>query len=124
MRWRGFALLAGGLLLSPAGGRASSPGEQPGGAGGKEGYPSFQGRVIETFDVGRYTYLRVETPDETIWAAAPGREIRVGRPVRLGDCAPMADFHSTHLQRTFELIYFCSSLRAEEPEASRAPPTN
>lgn len=110
MKRTGRVMLAWGLLLWSSGGQAIPPGQHPGLDGEPIDYPAFEGRVVETFDVDRYTYLRVETSGETIWAAAPGTALQVDDRVYLSGCAPMVGFRSARLQRTFELIYFCSSL--------------
>src|SRR5580765_2303967 len=42
---------------------------------------SFSGKVIETMNAGGYTYVRVESGTNKIWAAAPKTEAKVGDTV-------------------------------------------
>jgi hypothetical protein len=67
---------------------------------------SMSGEVVETMDSGGYTYVHVDCGDETIWAAAPQREVAVGSEVTIATVMPMKDFHSDKLDRTFDVVYF------------------
>lgn len=64
------------------------------------------GVVTETMEAGNYTYVQVDLGDHEIWAAAPRFEVAVGDTVTMPPGAPMKDFHSDTLDRTFETIYF------------------
>lgn len=66
----------------------------------------LEGKVAETFDVGMYTYLRLETPKGEQWAAVPKTKVAVGDQVTVQQAMPMRKFHSPTLNRDFELIYF------------------
>jgi hypothetical protein len=78
------------------------------------------GSVLETMDSGGYTYVRVDTGDEEIWAAAGQFEIAVGDRVTFPLETPMQGFHSNTLDRDFDLIYFASFIvpEGEMPAAS------
>jgi hypothetical protein len=80
------------------------------------------GEVLETIDAGRYTYIQVDTGEEKIWAAAPRFAVKVGDSVRLPRGAPMQDYHSKTLNRTFEQIYFVGSVMVEGAVATPLPP--
>lgn len=69
----------------------------------------IEGSVLEMVDVPGYTYVRVETEGETVWAAAPSVPVQVGDTVSFATSMPMQNFFSKSLQREFELIYFVDS---------------
>jgi hypothetical protein len=71
------------------------------------------GAVLETMNSGGYTYVRVDTGDEEIWAAAGEFETAVGDRVVFPRETPMQDFHSNTLDRDFPLIYFASFIAPE-----------
>lgn len=81
------------------------------------GSATASGTVVETMDAANYTYVRVETADGEIWAAATRFEVAVGDSVVVPLEMPMQDFHSESLDRTFPLIYF-TSLILKEGEAA------
>lgn len=66
------------------------------------------GKVIETMNAGRYTYVQVDLGDEKIWAAAPQFQVEVGDEVILPEGAMMVDHYSKTLDRTFDVVYFVS----------------
>ena len=70
----------------------------------------ISGKVTETMDSGGYTYVQVESDGETFWAAAPQFEVEVGQEVVVPDEMPMYNYHSSTLDRTFEMIYFAASI--------------
>jgi hypothetical protein len=70
------------------------------GAGG------FSGTVIETTNAASYTYMRLDTGKERIWAAAPQFPVKVGEKVSFSDGMPMKDFESKTLNRKFDVVYF------------------
>jgi len=77
------------------------------------------GTVVETMDAASYTYVKVDTGSEEIWAAAAQFEVAVGDRVVVPLEMPMQGFHSDSLNRDFELIYFASSI-VHEGAASAA----
>jgi hypothetical protein len=64
------------------------------------------GVVKETMNSGGYTYVLVETAEETFWAAAPEFTVSVGATVSVPEGMPMQNYHSSTLDRDFELLYF------------------
>jgi hypothetical protein len=78
------------------------------------------GEVLETMDAGNYTYVRVNTGSEEMWVAAPRFEVAVGSRVTFPPGAPMADFHSASMDRTFELIYFVEQIVPEGAQLASA----
>lgn len=105
-----------GVLLIPGllGARPRPPVSPHGEEDPAHAFVVLEGPVLETIQVDRYVYVRVEVRGEPVWSAAPAASIGKGDRVRLGDCAPMVGFHSNRLRRTFDLIYFCSSLERLE----------
>jgi hypothetical protein len=77
----------------------------------------LSGTVLETIDADPYTYVKVDTGDDQIWAAAPRCEAAIGEQVSVSTAMPMSSFHSNTLDRDFELIYFVGSLSTEQQPA-------
>lgn len=113
-------------ILFAAGGQTSpvEPAPDPPSAPdfGVEQGSAARGRVVETMNAAGYTYVRVDTGEREIWAAAPAFEVRVGDTVVLGDGLPMVDFYSNALQRSFERIYFVGDVGVVGAEGDPAPP--
>lgn len=80
------------------------------------------GTVVETMNAGNYTYVRVNTNDGEIWAAATRFDVTVGETVVVPLEMPMQDFHSDTLDRTFPLVYFTSQIMREGEETSSVMP--
>ncbi len=70
----------------------------------------FSGAVIETMNSGGYTYVKIDTGSEKIWAAATEFQVKVGDKVTFAQGVPMKNYHSKTLERTFELVYFVSDI--------------
>ncbi len=75
--------------------------------------PTVSGVVLETMDASSYTYVRVDTGDGEVWAAAPTFEVSVGETVVVPLEMPMEDFHSEVLDRDFDVVYFASTIGRE-----------
>lgn len=76
------------------------------------------GKVIETMNAGGYTYVRVKTPTENIWAACSPVAVKVGDSVTVPKGAIMENFKSTVLNRTFDEIYFVGHIAVNGKEAA------
>ena len=83
----------------------------------------FTGKVVETMNAGRYTYVRVENGTNTVWAAAPEFPVKVGDEVMVPKGIPMKDFKSKELDRVFPDIAFVGGVRVngEFPKALLPP---
>lgn len=68
------------------------------------------GKVVETMNSSGYTYVRVDTGREEIWAAAPETAVKVGDMIATAPGMPMKDFESEPLQRTFDMVYFVPAI--------------
>ena len=78
--------------------------EIPVGAGHK-------GTVISTVDSNGYTYVEVNEKGEKEWLAVLATKVKVGDTVEFPDSAPMINFKSKSLKRTFDKIYFSPGIR-------------
>lgn len=81
---------------------------------------ALSGKVLETMDASRYTYVMVDTGKDKIWAAAPTFKVKVGDSVATTDGMLMRDFKSAALKRKFDEIYLCGSIRVQGAEAGTA----
>jgi len=77
------------------------------------GLMTVSGKVVETMDAATYTYVKVDTGQDELWAASGRFEIEVGDTVTVSLETPMENFHSDTLDRTFPLIYFASRILRE-----------
>ncbi len=68
------------------------------------------GTVLETMNVGGYTYLQVDTGKVQQWVAIPEAKVKAGDKVSYHDGMAMPNFTSKSLNRTFESIIFSSGL--------------
>ena len=67
----------------------------------------IKGEVLETFDVTRYTYIRLQSDaGEELWAAVLKTPLEVGQPVEIVQSVVMKNFESKTLKRTFPSIIF------------------
>jgi hypothetical protein len=122
-------IIAALLILTPGVGCKDEPGEfaemspatQPTAAHAATG--QHTGTVVEFINAGIYTYVRVNTGDNRIWAAAPAFQVKVGDTVVIPQGSPMRNFHSKTLDRTFELVYFVGSITTvgSEPAGTKLP---
>ncbi len=76
------------------------------------------GKVVETFNGGGYTYLRIATSSGEQWAAVRETKIAKGDTVTVDTQMTMENFESTSLGRTFDRIAFGS---IADPSAAATP---
>lgn len=100
----GLWVLASGASLAAV--TTNAPGTGPVEQTGRSG------TVVETMDAASYTYVRIDTGREKIWAAAPQFPVKVGDKVTIPSGVPMPNYHSKTLNRTFETILFVESITA------------
>jgi hypothetical protein len=74
---------------------------------------TISGPVMETMDAGTYTYVRVKSGSNEVWAATSRFPVKVGDRVTVPLEMPMRDFHSKSLDRDFPVIYFASAIARE-----------
>ncbi len=73
------------------------------------------GSVVETFDAGGFTYMRLNNGNEQFWAAGPLTQLQPGMMVAISAPMAMKDFHSKNLDRDFDLIYFTDTIITDVP---------
>jgi hypothetical protein len=67
---------------------------------------SVSGKVVETIDSGRYTYVRLENNGKEIWVAVYKVKVVVGENVSFKPGIEMVNFESKTLKRKFDKIIF------------------
>jgi hypothetical protein len=83
---------------------------------------SLKGKVLERLDAPPYSYLRILSGKEEVWAAVPKAEVNKGAEVTVLNAMPMADFESKSLKRKFAVVYFGTLEGAAAPAAPGTPP--
>jgi hypothetical protein len=84
--------------------------------------PTVTGTVVETMEAASYTYVKVDTGKEQVWAAASHFDVKVGDRVVVPLEMAMENFHSQTLKRDFPLIYFVSAITREGEQGQPAMP--
>ena len=93
---------------------AMPPGMMPPGAPSGGEQVVITGKVLETIDASRYTYIRIQRDSgEEIWTAVPQIQLEVGAPVEVVQSIVMKDFESKTLNRVFPSVVF-GVLRGQE----------
>jgi hypothetical protein len=80
--------------------------------------PPVSGRVVETMDSGRYSYVCLEENDKKIWVAVYKMKIIVGQSMSFKPGVEMVNFESTTLKRKFDKIIF--STGPMDPEGTKS----
>jgi hypothetical protein len=83
-----------------------------------KGATGITGKVVETIKAARYTYVRVDTGLEKVWAATPEFQGKVGDMVVVPKGLAMPNYHSETLNRDFDMVYFVGAIRVEGKEQS------
>ena len=68
------------------------------------------GTVIESMNSAGYSYIQVEEKGTRVWLAAPESVVEAGQLIRWNSAAPMKNFNSPSLNRSFDEIYFVSGI--------------
>jgi len=110
--------------------RTAPPGAVPGQAGLPGGMAPPEapvlglrkGKVASTMSAAGYTYVEVAEQGKKIWVAVMGIKVKKGDEVEFPDSAPMENFHSKSLNRTFDQIIFAPAMRVNgQMQAAKAP---
>ena len=72
----------------------------------------ISGTVVQTMNASGYTYVLLEKDGTQSWCAMPETEIKVGEDIAVAPGAPMYNFNSRTLNKTFDTIYFTSGVVA------------
>jgi hypothetical protein len=86
----------------------------------------IKGKVLETMDVGGYTYLQVDDDQGPAWVAIPQTKVEKGQEVSVTTGMEMLNFESKTLGRTFDSIIFAGGIdggktAASGPSSAAAP---
>ena len=107
------AALALSLLLPLAG--CSKSADEPAAENAAVATPvppgMVRGEVLETMNSGGYTYVFMDTGEDQRWVAALETPVAVGDIVQTDQGMAMNGFTSQTLDRTFNVVYFVSSLQ-------------
>ncbi|HEY0139966.1 MAG TPA: nucleotide-binding protein [Thermoanaerobaculia bacterium] len=87
---------------------ASAPPAQPKGnvPGVSASASQLTGKVVETYDAGGYTYVKVDAGGEPRWAAVAQTDVKRGETVTINAQMTVDDFESKTLGRKFDRIIF------------------
>ncbi len=84
----------------------------------QEPLAEITGTVTETMNSGGYTYVQIDTGSKKIWAAGPEVSVKKGDKVSIPDGIAMQNYHSKTLDRTFDTVYFVSSIAVHGAEGN------
>lgn len=106
-----FLTMAVSQALAFPGATAGQPAGAPAGAPATAAQAvAAKGKIVETMDVGSYTYVCVENEGQKQWAAIPTTVVKVGETVELKPGMVMRNFASKSLNRTFDTIIFSQGI--------------
>ncbi len=121
--WAGALLLMGacdrknGPQAGQPAGTAAAPQTPPG-----ADFPGGVGKVLESMPSGGYTYVHLDMNGRKVWVAGPQTPVNVGDRVAVSPGTPMRGFKSATLDRTFDIIYFVSSIKVGDAPATAGAP--
>ncbi|MEH6470944.1 MAG: hypothetical protein V7752_06800 [Halopseudomonas sp.] len=73
-----------------------------------------QGKVLQSTTEGSYTYAEVEQNGNTFWIAGSEAALKPGDIATWGQAQEMKDVHSKVLDKTFDSIYFVTSMSTNQ----------
>lgn len=82
---------------------------------------THKGKVIGTMDSGGYTYVEFEENGEKLWAATMQFKVSVGDIIEFSKAAPMKNFYSKTLNRTFALVLFVNHIKVQGSTPGSTP---
>lgn len=88
----------------------ADPHSAPAAAGSLSSGVRNRGRVITAESASGYSYLQVEVGGKVVWLATKPIDVRPGEEIGWGDFAPMKNFTSKALGRTFDEILFVANV--------------
>ncbi|MCP4217806.1 MAG: DNA-binding protein [bacterium] len=76
-----------------------------------------KGKVVETMDSGGYTYVLFREGEAKLWVASRVFNVAVGDTIEFLGAAPMKDFRSNTLKRTFKTVLLVNKIlvNGEDP---------
>jgi hypothetical protein len=69
------------------------------------GAATLQGKVLEHLAAGRFSYLRLQTPQGEVWAGVPAADLKPGDTVKVVGATLAERFESKAANRTFDRVY-------------------
>lgn len=78
-----------------------------------------KGKVLETFQVENYTYVKIDENSKDIWIAIPKLDVKVGDTIETSEGIIMKDFKSSTLKRTFPEIIFATKASILDPREGK-----
>lgn len=73
-----------------------------------------KGKVLDMMDASIYTYIQVSSDKGPVWLAASKTKVAKGDTIRYPNGAPMANFYSKSMNRTFDMIIFLDKVEVEK----------
>lgn len=113
-----FLCLLFSLFLVSIGGPGRALAAAPAAAKPGPRSDEVSGKVVETMNAASYTYVLLEAGGQRNWVAAPQFGVKVGDSVVATGAAPMPNYHSKTLNRTFEVVYFSGSISVNGKQAT------
>lgn len=101
--------VSSGFAMDKTGAMSGCPVNAPAGSSVPAG-SGIKGKVTQTMNAARYTYVAVDDGTGEKWAAAPTFEVKVGDMVEISSGMPMEAFYSKTLNRTFAKILFAEQV--------------
>lgn len=74
------------------------------------------GKVVQRMDVNNYTYVQIDTGEQTHWVAGPKTPLQKGAMIAIEANLPFRDFESKALGKTFKTIYFVNHFITDQPD--------
>lgn len=71
---------------------------------------AHSGKVLETMNSGGYTYVKLQAEGGPIWLAGPESKVKKGDTISTDQGNLMTAFNARSLNRTFDKIWFVSSI--------------
>jgi len=106
----------------PAGHPVAPSGGAHGMIGGDGRMHQASGTVVETMNVGNYTYVLIDTGDGTLWAVTDQFEVKPGDAVKVPGGMMAENFESPSLGRTFEKLLFANAIEVVSGDTATSAP--
>ncbi len=74
----------------------------------KAPFNALSGKILETMNASKYTYVLIDNGQEKLWIAGPMTTVIVGDSIAATGGMEMSNFESKTLKRVFAKIYFVS----------------
>jgi len=122
------------VAVAVAGCKKSEPPAAPQGASGpiaeaaapaaaQAASTTVKGKIVEKLDAPPYSYLKLQSGKEEMWAAVPKTDLKKGDDATVVGAMPMNGFESKTLNRKFDVVFFgtLEGAAGAAPAAAGAP---